>query len=399
MEEIYHQDVNEMDSNTWVFTCISRCDKNIYYSPNIKANIGEDMFSKPLDHSISFENASSARELMLDDILNPKKISSQISSSIKIGSREKEKILERVFKYELSKPVQNLVDKYDQVFGKRSNFLWKWLGVVYKDTGVALSTVDPKLLDSVTDTKILFTMFFSMLDDVSEFYKDEKLMEDMLNVVTNTSKTNEITTDERLSFFKELWNYFQKDIATYPRYKEFKDIFTYDLNQMVNSVRFCYLMNKNPEYMNLQEIEMYESYNMIVFLLNGIDLMASPKFDSKDLPQLRTVFWNAQQMARIGNWLSTWKREIKEDDFCSGVVGYALSENIITVDDLKNLDDNELIQKIENSNVVDYFANTWKQRYQTINKYKNSIKSVDMDKYIAGLESLIKLHLASEGLK
>jgi hypothetical protein len=144
---------------------------------------------------------------------------------------------------------------------------------------------------------------------------------------------------------------------------------------------------------------MYESYNMIVFLLNGIDLMASPDFDSNELSHLRTVFWNAQQMARIGNWLSTWKREIKEDDYCSGVVGYALSEQIITVDDLKNMDDNKLIQKIESSNVVNYFTKTWNKRYQVIKKYKNSIESIDMDKYLAGLEALIKLHLASEGFK
>ncbi|GAH05878.1 unnamed protein product, partial [marine sediment metagenome] len=211
----------------------------------------------------------------------------------------------------------------------------------------------------------------------------EELMEDMLNIVTNPSNLNHIKNiDEKLSFFIELWDQFQKDIYKYPRYKEFMDIFSYDLSQMVNSVRFCFLMNKKPEYMNLQEIEMYESYNMIVFLLNGIDLMASPDFDSNELPHLRTVFWNAQQMARIGNWLSTWKREIKEDDYCSGVVGYALSEQIITVDDLKNMDDNKLIQKIESSNVVNYFTKTWNKRYQAIKKYKNSIESVDMDKYL-----------------
>ncbi|GAH10461.1 unnamed protein product, partial [marine sediment metagenome] len=125
----------------------------------IKQNIGGDMFSKPLDQSISFENASTARELLLENIINPLKPELQVSSNIKIGDREKEKILERVFKYELSETVQNFVDRYDQVFGKRSSFLWKWLGVVYKDSGVALSTIDPRLLESVTDTKILFTMF------------------------------------------------------------------------------------------------------------------------------------------------------------------------------------------------------------------------------------------------
>ena len=59
----------------------------------------------------------------------------------------------------------------------------------------------------------------------------------------------------------------------------------------------------------------------------------------------------------------------------------------------------EIIKRIENSNVTEYFIKTWNERYQTIKKYKNSIESVDMDKYLTGLETLIKLHLASEGLK
>jgi len=399
MEDLYDQEIWEIDSSKCTYSCIFRCDKNINYTPGYKPDTDAYMISQSYNHSISFESAGSARELSLENLLNPLHFKSITLSKISVDNREKEKILEQIFKYELSEPVKNFADRYDIIFGKRSNFLWKWLGLVYKESGVALSTVDPKLLESVTDTKILFTMFFSILDDVSEFYKDENLMENMIGIISNNYDNRKIRKNEKLIFFKELWDHFQNDIKKYPRYNELEDIFNYDLNQMINSVRFCYLMNKKPEYMNLQEIEIYESYNMIVFLLNGIDLMASPDFDKKDMPHLRTVFWNAQQMARIGNWLSTWKREIKENDFCSGVIAYALSKEIITIDDLNNLKESELIRKIENSNVVEYFTKSWNKRYQTINNYKDLIKSVDINKYLAGLETLIKLHLASEGLK
>ena len=67
--------------------------------------------------------------------------------------------------------------------------------------------------------------------------------------------------------------------------------------------------------------------------------------------------------------------------------------------DRNNLNEKKIIHEIENSNVVDYFTNTWNKKYQTIKKIKNSIESVDMDKYLGGLETLIKLHLASEGFK
>lgn len=398
MREITAQIADETDSNTYVYTYMYNCEKGIYESPSLKSRGEVEIFDRPFDHSTSYENAFAARELNLESLLsiNDTKKNSLL---INISESEKEKILKRVFSYELSPDVQNFTEDYKVLFGKRSEFLWKWLGVVYREAGVTLSTVEPKYLDSVTDTKILFTMLFSILDDTSEFYKDEELLENLLSIISNNSKKSIIDQDNRLVFFKKLWNHFTHELAKLPRYEEFTDMFTYDFNQVINSVRFCYLMNKKPEYMNLQEMEIFGSYNMIVFLLNGIDLMASPKFDEEDLPHIRTIFWNSQQMARIGNWLSTWKREIKEEDVSSGVFAYALSNNIISIDELKNMNEEEIVKKIEDSNMYEYFTCLWKERFDSIRKIKVSIKSVDIDQYIKGLETLIKLHLASEGHK
>jgi len=138
---------------------------------------------------------------------------------------------------------------------------------------------------------------------------------------------------------------------------------------------------------------------MIVFLLNGIDLMASPQFDKNELSNLRTIFWSAQQMARIGNWLSTWKRELKEKDICSGVLAYAISSKILNIDDIKQLKEDNIVKKIENSGAYQYFGSSWKRNYEKIKGMKGTIKSIDMDKYITGLENVFKFHMASEGLK
>jgi len=350
------------------------------------------------NENISIGNAFTVREITSETLLNSKKLDLHNIFTSKITEGEKNKILEKVFSYQLSPKIKQFAQDYQQIYGKRNDFLWKWLGVVYRDSGVALSTVDPNYLEKVTDTKIIFTMLFSILDDVSEFYKDEYLMEELLEIVCTNQIKND-TDNEQIIYFKKLWDHFNDEIKEFPRYKDFKEIFEYDLRQMVNSVRFSYLMNKKPEYINLQEMEFYGSFNMIVFLLNGIDLMASPDFDEKELPQIRTVFWNAQQMARIGNWLSTWKREIKEEDVSSGVFAYAFTKKILTVDDLKNMEEEEIIQKIEKSDMADYFADSWQNKFDNIKNLKTTIKSVDIEQYINGLEKLITLHLASEGYK
>ena len=356
---------------------------------------------KRSDQSISFENVFAAREIGLEDIWTSHKLNLETKkvNTIGLSISERNKILESVSSYTLSDDVKSFIKRYDGVFGKRDNFLWKWLGALYRESGVTLSTVDLKHLDSVVDDKIILTMLFSILDDVSEYYKDAELMEALLEIPNNNIDSSIIKKNEKLLFFKNLWDYLLGKLTKYPRYEEFKDIFWYDFNQMKNSVYFSFLVNKRPELINLHEMEIYDCHNMIVFLLNGIDLMVSPEFDKKDLPHLRTVFWHAQQMARIGNWLSTWKREIKEKDLCSGVIGYALSNKILSINDLKQLNEDDVIQKIEDSGAYQYFDSSWKQNYEKIKCMKDTIKSIDMDNYITGLENVFKFHMASEGLK
>jgi hypothetical protein len=311
---------------------------------------------------------------------------------------EKNEILERVTNFKLSDDVGYFTDGYEHTFNIRKKFLWNWLGVVYGETGVILSSVDNSYYKSITDLKIILTMAFSILDDISEVEKDENLLKKILNIIRN--RTTQIDfKDDKLLFFIDIWNYLLTTLKHYPRYEEFKDIFWFDFEQMLNSVKYNVLVNKYPEMINLQDMHNYDCHNMIVFLLNGIDLMVSPSFSIKDLPQIRNAFWHAQQMARIGNWLSTWKRELNERDFCSGVFAYAFENDIIKSNEIGYLTNEDIIDRIENSGMQKYFMNVWKNNYIKLSSLKNSIQSVDIDLYLNGLQNLIKLHLASEGLK
>ena len=315
-----------------------------------------------------------------------------------LNEYQKKMILDRVYNYTLSQDVQHFVKEYEKVFNIRNTFLWKWVGVVYGETGVILSTADTTYHDSITELKILFTMAVTVIDDVAELYKDEELLGKIFDIIRNQETPLE-NEEKKVVFFKNVWNHFLEVLKSYPRYEEFKDIFWYDFEQLMNTARYNLLVSKHPEMMNLQEIHNYDCHNMIVFLLNGIDLMVSPSFDKKDLAYMRTAFWHAQQMARIGNWLSTWKRELREKDFCSGVFAYAFMNGIIDVHDVEKLSDEEIIQRIETSDMQGYFMEIWKENYAKLSALKSKIHSVDMDAYIRGLENVIQFHLASEGLK
>ncbi|MCK4901780.1 MAG: hypothetical protein KAS76_00370, partial [Thermoplasmatales archaeon] len=176
-------------------------------------------------------------------------------------------------------------------------------------------------------------------------------------------------------------------------------IFMYDFKQFINAFEYSCLINKNPNMICLKENENYDAHNMMVFIFNGIDLMASPTFNKDELPHLRTVFWHAQKMARIGNWLSTWKRELKQNDLCSGVFTYAISKKILNENDLKYLPKEEIISKIEESDVYEFFMKSWEQNHEKLISLKGKIGSIDMDSYINGLGNVMKYHLSTGGLK
>jgi len=327
------------------------------------------------------------------------KLSAAISHVPKTTFKKKP-ILESVYNYTLSDNLNYFIDEYEHLFGKRNRFLWKWLGVIFKESGVTLSTVDREYLDSTVDNKILITIITVVLDDIAEYYKDGELLGMILEMWNHGTKLiGGYKENEKVMFVKKLWDHLMKELSKYPRYEEFKNIFIYDFNQMLNTIRYSYLTNLNPEIINLQEAEIYGCHNMIVYLYNGIDLMASPDFDKGDLPRLRTVFWYAQQMARAGNWLSTWKRELSEKDFSSGVFGYAASKDNLNISDIEKIGRDEVISKIESSDVYEYLIDSWEHNYEKIKKLKNTIKSIDMDAYTNGLENVLKFHLATEGLK
>ena len=349
----------------------------------------------PSDMVGSFEPLSvQAGELQLD--ITPSYIKNKISELLMTDN--KQDILQRIRDYELSDNLLVFVKKYEQTFGERNVFLWKFLGTVFEQTGVTLSTVDSKYLKSITDSKILFSILCAILDDIADLHRDKNILKTYIKAFDEHPSTDTLK-DTKLGFLVDIWNHLLNELKTYPRYEEFKDILFFDFKQFLNNFEYSLLVNEKPSMLNLIEMQNYNCHNMMVYIFNGIDLMVSPDFDEHELLHLRKAFWHAQQMARIGNWLSTWKREIKVGDIGSGVFAYAFSNNLITPQDIQNGDYEHIITKLESSNMTQYFLDSWQENYCKLLSLKESVKSIDMDRYVHGLENVIKFHLATEGLK
>jgi hypothetical protein len=316
------------------------------------------------------------------------------------------KSMEQIKEMNIPDEMLYYIEKYEEICGDRDRFLWNWVQslTTSRNPGFMFSTVPEEYTQHIGSLKTILTIFVATLDDIADKYKDKELLEKCLDVpfeeeCIDTRNINDINKIKRIKLAEEIWDNINLELMSLPRYEEFKDIFTFDIKQLLNSLHHSYVINVNPYLINLKEAEIYANHNMTFYLYSDIDLMASPSFDFKDLPYLREVIWRAQKMARIGNWLSTWEREIKEGDFSSGIFAYAISNKILNVEDLDKKNKEEIVELLKKHDIEKHFLEKWQDNYNQINNITSNINSIDINQYLEGLEQILSYHLASKGLK
>lgn len=128
-----------------------------------------------------------------------------------------------------------------------------------------------------------------------------------------------------------------------------------------------------------------------------MDLTCLPKFDIKNLGFLRKIMFYIQIMARISNWLATWKREIKENDFASGIFCHLIENKLIEIRALHKANEKEIIKKIKKSNAEKYLLEKWEESYEKVKETFKENKYIHSRKIIKLAKELTILHLISRG--
>ena len=315
--------------------------------------------------------------------------------------------IEQIIDHELPPEIDELVTEYDEHIGHRDEFLWKWLHVVLPH--VTLSSVAPEFERQVRDTKTIASMYVVLLDDVGEIDRDKPTLDQASRIpfesVALDGDRGEIDRDS-LEVATCIWNRVEESFDVAPRGQEFADVMAFDLKQTLNAIDYSYLVNENLEMANLEESWRFDCYNMMLFTYMNVDLMFSPSFDRADWGRLREAVGKAQQMARIGNWITTWEREIAEGDFSSGVVTYALDQRIVTTSELEALRTNAdpsvadgIVRKIDAHDVERQFLELWERIYHDAKALESDVQSVDLSAYFEGMETVMEFHVESRGLK
>lgn len=313
------------------------------------------------------------------------------------------KEVEAIKKVKLPPELQKWVKEYEKV-GERDRFFWKWL--YQANQLIVLPETAKKYRESLRETKTLFNMFLALLDDIADKTRNKKLLHELVKIPfdSNYIRVSYLSQKERnyLKFTKKLWAQIDKTIKTYPKHKDLKEIFEYDVRQMLNAMNYANLVNQDPYLINETEYWIYLSHNMQAIINLMMDLMCSLKFNLKKLGLFREIAWESQKMARVGNWISTWERELMDKDFTSGVFAYAIQKGIISSKDLtQNRKTSSVMLRVKQFNVrlKKTLFKKWEKSYKKIGRLGKEIGLRNVKFFQRGLEKLLFMHLSSRGYK
>lgn len=290
----------------------------------------------------------------------------------------------------------------EEEISNRGIFIWKWL---YQAFGhFQLETVPKEKSEEARIIKTLYSMYITNLDDVAEETQDRATFEQARTIPSPiTSKNSLEEVDQSIvSFEEDIWDRLIKELLGTPRYEQLKNIFRYDTRQSTIALEYSLLVGEHTrKSINIileDELIQDETHNLSFLGFLDIDLMFSPEFDMEDINSIREIYWDAEQMARIGNWVTTWEREVHEGDYTSGVIARALRKGITSIEQLEN-HPAAAIKVIEDSTIEADFIEEWKELHTKIQAVDNTASSIDLSRVADRMEVVLSFQLAAEGYK
>lgn len=298
--------------------------------------------------------------------------------------------------------IEELSAEYDDVVGERDIFLWKWIHNLFD--AFTLSCVEGEAWADVKESKTVLTMFVTVLDDLADNRGDGQTFEQARRVPFAPESVDPEAPGvdgDVVRFVETLWAEFESGIEDGPRHDEFEENLYFDLRSVIQAMDYARVQNATPEMTNLSGTRHYGPHNMVMFPYAAVDLMHSPSFERRELGTLRQLIWELQPMARIGNWITTWEREVYEADYSAGVVVEAIERGVVEPSvDPESVDTAaEQVRLIKETGIEREFKTEWQDRFRTVENESYDLESVDSDRLIEGMRTVMDHHKASYGRK
>ena len=315
--------------------------------------------------------------------------------------RQQAGIVDEIRSVSLPPALADLVDRYAAVTDERDDLYWKWLYYVLPE--FRLSSVSEEWIESARKAKFGLTVYMPVIDDIAEQYADRRTLMQGRKIPFDsaTAATGDEVNAELIDLLAATWEFTDLHLRKAPRYDEFREVFEFDLRQSLNTMDFNRLVNETPELASSRTLELYDTHNMILLTYVDIDVAFSPDFSRADLPILRDVAWDAQRLARISNWVTTWERELEEEDYTSAVVVDALDRDVVSFDELRSdeVPTEVLADRIRNSGIEREHLLAWNDIYGRLVNEDHDTETVDIDAFVEGMRRVLEVDVKARGYK
>ena len=269
-----------------------------------------------------------------------------------------------------------------------------------------LSTVPDDRVNLCAELKVLMTLADVIVDDAADNGKDKELLDALLKVPFDKNGIDSSLSEanrKKIELLKSIFDYAFEIFEPRPFWKTHSAIVEFDIKQVWNSCLYSFLLNQKPSILNYSESMRFSAFNMMIYVYLDIDMIFSTGIDQNEIGGIREIVMKTQEMARIGNWISTWEREISESDLSSGVFAKIVTDGHLTANKLErhlqNADSTTLHMLIKESMIENKLLDEWQDAREDALHLAKSVKSVDMVRYVKGFDGVLKFHLASIGLK
>lgn len=322
-----------------------------------------------------------------------------------VGGGEADGLRRKLRRRTLPDELVPLVTEYETV-GGRDRFLWTWVHAL--SPHFQLPCVDPGAVEENRVLMTELTMFVTLLDDLIDDRGDADTFEaatDIPDPDATVAPDRPGVDGEYLLAAERVWQDLLARLEDAPRRDEFLPLLRADVDRVIDAIRFADTVNRRPGAVTLEALEAHAVHNMAMLAYADLNLMYSPGFDAADLLPTRIVVRRCQRLARIGNWVTTWRRELREGDFTSGVVVAAVEEDVVTPDQLAQIEAGDgatrrrVVDAIEAAGIESRLLRSWRRTYGRAMALAAEPASLDMPSYVSGMEEVLRYHLASRGLK
>lgn len=314
--------------------------------------------------------------------------------------------------HDLPATLLELVEEYESVGGGRSRFLWRWIHRLAPRN--AMPFVPDDHAAAVATDKTILVLFVTLLDDLVERRGDYRTFDAIAGLVrlggTGAGATDPGVDEEYAAFAARVWRRLDDRLRRATGHDRYAPLYRFDVRQVLAAIEYSTLAIERPELATASDLRRYETHNMGVCAFADVDLMyADADLDlGGELSTFRSAVHTAGRMARIGNWLSTWERELREGDASSGVVVAALERGILDPGELSDLGagpdggDGEAaraVERIEAHGLDTELLAEWNDHHRRLVAASRRIEAVDLGPFVDGTEDVLRYHLASRGFK